>query len=114
MTHVSTGKKQSSMVVIRKKENRPETADHGRSKTRNQRRIDFLRSTGRIDGLPDDDQAAVRQLSRLLRRNCGELAPDMHIIAADHVQPLDDWFRASIAERWRDRIALVPWSWLRG
>ena len=33
--------------MIRKKENRPEAADHVRSKTRNQRRIDFLRSTGK-------------------------------------------------------------------
>ena len=33
------------MVVIRKKENRPEAADYGRSNPRNQRRIDFLRST---------------------------------------------------------------------
>ena len=32
-------------VVIRKKENRPEAADHVRSKTRNQRRIDYLQST---------------------------------------------------------------------
>ena len=34
-------------AVIRKKEDRPEAAEHSRSKTRNQRRIDFLRSTGR-------------------------------------------------------------------
>ena len=33
-------------IVIRKKEDRPEAADHGGSKTRNQRWIDFLRSTG--------------------------------------------------------------------
>ena len=32
-------------TVIRKKENRPEAADYGRSNPRNQRRIDFLRST---------------------------------------------------------------------
>ena len=32
-------------AVIRKKEDRPEAADHSRSKTHNQRRIDFLRST---------------------------------------------------------------------
>ena len=31
--------------VIRKKEDRSEAAEHSRSKTRNQRRIDFLRST---------------------------------------------------------------------
>ena len=34
-----------SSVVTRKKEDRPEAAEHSRSKTRNQRRIDFLRST---------------------------------------------------------------------
>ena len=33
--------------MIRKKENRPEAADYGRSNLRNQRRIDFLRSTAR-------------------------------------------------------------------
>ena len=32
-------------LVIRKKEDRSEAAEHSRSKTRNQRRIDFLRST---------------------------------------------------------------------
>ena len=69
---------------------------------------------GRIDGLPDEDQAAVRQLFRLLHNFCGELAPDMQIIVADHVELLEDWFRESIAERWRDGIALVPQSWLRG
>lgn len=68
---------------------------------------------GRIDRLPDEDQAAVRQLFRLLHQYCSELAPDMQIIVADHVELLDDWFRNSIAERWRDGIALVSQSWLR-
>jgi len=68
---------------------------------------------GRIDGLPDEDQAAVRQLFKLLHGYCGELAPDMQIIVADHVELLDDWFRGAIAERWRDGIALVPVSWLQ-
>ena len=31
--------------MIRKKENRPEAADYGRSNLRNQRRIDFLRKS---------------------------------------------------------------------
>lgn len=68
---------------------------------------------GRIDGLPDADQAAVRQLFKLLYHYCRELAPGMQIIVADHVELLDDWFRASIAERWRDGIALIPPAWLR-
>ena len=68
---------------------------------------------GRIDGLPDEDKAAVRQLFTLLYHYCIELAPNMQIIVADHVELLEDWFRDSIAERWRDGIALVPQSWLR-
>jgi len=67
---------------------------------------------GRIDELADEDQAAVRQLFRLLHNYCDELAPDMQIIVADHVELLDDWFRDSIAERWRDGIALIPQSWV--
>ncbi len=68
---------------------------------------------GRIDDLPDEDQAAVRQLFSLLHQYCGELTSNMQIIVADHLELLDDWFRESIAERWRDGIALVPSEWLR-
>jgi hypothetical protein len=31
----------------------------------------------------------------------------------DHVELLEDWFRESTVERWRDNIKLVPVSWLR-
>ena len=68
---------------------------------------------GQIDELPDEDQAAVRLLFTLLHHYCDELAPGMQIIVADHVELLDEWFRDSIAERWRDGTALVPQSWLR-
>jgi hypothetical protein len=56
---------------------------------------------------------ADNRLARAGHQYCGELGPDMQIIVADHVELLDDWFRESIAERWRDGIALVPTSWLR-
>ena len=68
---------------------------------------------GGIDGLPDEDQAAVRELFRLLHRYCRELAPKMQIIVSDHVELLDEWFKDSIVDRWRDGNALVPQSWLR-
>jgi Protein of unknown function (DUF3732) len=57
--------------------------------------------------------ALKRDVFKLLHEYCNELEPDMQIIVADHVELLDDWFRGSIAERWRDGIALVPASWLR-
>ncbi len=68
---------------------------------------------GRIDGLTDEDQAAVRELFSLLHSYCTEMAPNMQVIVADHVELLDDWFKASIVDRWRGGSALVPQSWLR-
>lgn len=68
---------------------------------------------GRIDALSDEDQAAVRRLFRLLHQFCEELHSSMQIIVADHVELLDDWFQNSIAERWRNGIALVPTDWTR-
>ena len=68
---------------------------------------------GQIDGLPDEDQAAVRQLFQLLQQYCAALAPNVQIVVADHVELLEDWFRNSMVERWRDGSALVPQSWLR-
>ena len=69
-------------------------------------------TNGRIDSLPDEDQAAVRRLYRLLNQYCGELAPQIQIIVADHVELLDDWFQDAIVARWRDGNALIPQSWL--
>ncbi len=66
---------------------------------------------GRIDDLPDEDQAAVRQLFAFVHQYCTEHTPSLQIIVADHVELLEDWFRAAIAERWRDGIALVPGGW---
>ncbi|MCA0431873.1 MAG: DUF3732 domain-containing protein [Proteobacteria bacterium] len=67
---------------------------------------------GKIDGLEDEDQAAVHQLFALLDRYCGERS-QMQVIVTDHVELLDEWFRNSIVHRWRDGIALVPASWLK-
>lgn len=68
---------------------------------------------GKIDGLGDEDQAAVHQFYGLLHRY-SEDVPEMQLIVTDHVELLDDWFRGAIIERWRDGIALVPIDWLRG
>ncbi|WP_085793265.1 DUF3732 domain-containing protein [Roseivivax jejudonensis] len=67
---------------------------------------------GKIDGLGDEDQAAVHELYCLLR-DYSEAVPQMQLIVTDHVELLDEWFRSAIIERWRDGIALVPFYWLR-
>lgn len=71
------------------------------------------RDVGEIDGKSDEDQAAVARLYRLLFDYCDEHHPDMQIIVMDHVELLQDWFRDSTVQRWRDNIKLVPVSWLR-
>jgi hypothetical protein len=39
--------------------------------------------------------------------------PNMQVIVADHVDLLQEWFRASTVQRWREGIKLVPMTWLR-
>jgi hypothetical protein len=68
---------------------------------------------GEITGAEDEDQVAVARLYQLLLEYCASLAPQMQVIVADHVDLLQDWFRASTVERWRDGIKLVPMAWLR-
>jgi Protein of unknown function (DUF3732) len=58
-------------------------------------------------------QAAVARLYRLLWEYCNQYTPSMQIIVTDHVELLQDWFRISIVQRWRDGIKLVPVTWLR-
>lgn len=71
------------------------------------------KDVGEISGAEDEDQVAVARLYRLLLDYCMTLAPNMQVIVADHVDLLQDWFRASTVERWRDGIKLVPTTWLR-
>jgi Protein of unknown function (DUF3732) len=67
--------------------------------------------SGLTSGLPDEDQAAVHKLFEVLNAYCESLASRMQVIVSDHVELLDSWFRASIVQRWRDGIALVPPNW---
>ena len=71
------------------------------------------RDVGEIGGVDDEDQVAVARLYRLLWEYCDRLVPNMQIIVTDHVDLMQDWFQASVQERWRDGIKLVPVSWLK-
>ena len=74
-------------VVIRKKEDRREAANHGRSKPCNQRWIDFLRSTG-LSGVQEVEVAIERSRLkpnskfRLERPPVDEACGDQHVTAA--------------------------------
>ncbi len=71
------------------------------------------RDVGEIGGVDDEDQVAVARLYRLLWEYCDRLVPNMQIIVTDHVDLMQDWFQASVQERWRDGIKLVPVPWLK-
>lgn len=68
---------------------------------------------GKVDGLADEDQAAVQRLFKLLSDCSIQSHSGMQIIVADHVELLEQWFRDAIVERWRDGIKLVPQTWLK-
>jgi phage shock protein A len=71
------------------------------------------RDVGEITGREDEDQAAVARLYRLLLDYCVGQSSEMQVIVTDHVDLLQEWFRDSTVERWRDGIKLVPVAWLR-
>lgn len=70
------------------------------------------KDVGEISGKDDEDQLAISRLFRLLFDYCEDPSRNMQIIVVDHVELLADWFRASIVERWRDGIKLVPLDWI--
>ncbi len=68
---------------------------------------------GRIEGLADEDQAAVHRLFELLWNYTTDGSSRTQIIVSDHVELFDSWFHDSIVQRWRDGITFVPQAWLR-
>jgi hypothetical protein len=67
---------------------------------------------GSIDGLGNEDQAAVLQLFQLASDAAAELAPELQIIVMDHADLKTDWFREAVVERWRNGLKLIPEEWL--
>lgn len=68
---------------------------------------------GSLDFLKDEDQTAVLELFELMSNAAKELAPNLQVIVLDHADLKQDWFRASVVERWRKGEKLVPPSWIQ-
>lgn len=69
---------------------------------------------GDLEELTDTDRESTRQLYELTHRVVDELAGDLQIIALDHADFDDDWFRGDVVERWRGGEALIPADWIDG
>jgi hypothetical protein len=68
---------------------------------------------GSIEGLGNEDQAAVLQLFQLAFDAANELSPELQIIVMDHADLKTAWFDGAVVERWRNGPKLVPEDWLR-
>lgn len=69
---------------------------------------------GSIDVLEDEDRTAVNLMFRVLHDAVTKLKKQLQIIVIDHADLADDWFQASVVERWRRGVKLIPAEWLKG
>lgn len=64
-----------------------------------------------VEGLPDEDRAALRRMFELIFEVVRNVAPGLQIIITEHADIDEDWYREAVVERWRDGAKLVPEEW---
>lgn len=67
---------------------------------------------GDMEELTDVDRQHTRELYSLMHDVAEQLDGRLQIIAFDHADFDDAWFRASVVGRWRDGEALIPTAWV--
>lgn len=65
-----------------------------------------------LDGLPEDDRAAVRRLLSFIFSVVESLEPKFQVILTEHADIREEWFQSCVSERWRGDVKLVPLEWL--
>jgi hypothetical protein len=66
---------------------------------------------GSLNGLDDEDRAAVGRMFSLLFEIVQQLSPDLQVIVTDHADLDDEQFQAAVVERWRRGAKLIPSTW---
>lgn len=66
---------------------------------------------GDLTELSDTDRNNTLNLYRMMFDVVAGLDGQLQIIAFDHADFNDQWFKASIIETWRDGTALIPRHW---
>jgi hypothetical protein len=59
----------------------------------------------------DDERARVARLFKLVFDVTRALAPDFQVVMTEHADLTEDWYQASVVERWRNGAALIPADW---
>lgn len=70
-------------------------------------------SGGDLDELTDTDREHTKDLYQLMYDEVAAHDGALQLIVLDHADFSDDWFQASVVERWRDGEALIPSAWLQ-
>lgn len=68
---------------------------------------------GSMELIGENDRHAVSRMFRLVFDIVAGLAPGFQVIMTEHADINEDWFQASVVERWRGGLALVPEDWPR-
>lgn len=69
-------------------------------------------SGGDLDELTDTDREHTKDLYQLMYDEAEARDGALQLIVLDHADFSDDWFQASVVQRWRDGEALIPSEWL--
>ena len=69
-------------------------------------------SGGDLDELGDTDREHTKDLYRLMYDEVAAHNGALQLIVLDHADFGDDWFQASVVQRWREGGALIPSEWL--
>ncbi len=70
------------------------------------------RTGGDLDELTDTDREHTKDLYRLMYDEVAAHGGALQLIVLDHADFSDGWFQASVVQRWREGVALIPSDWL--
>lgn len=68
---------------------------------------------GSMELVSEDDRAAVVRMFRLVFDVVRDIAPGLQVVITEHADINEDWYQASVVERWRGGLKLVPEDWPR-
>lgn len=68
---------------------------------------------GPMELIDEDDRHAVLRMFRFIFDVIEGLTPGFQVIMTEHADINEAWYQASVAERWRGGLALVPRDWPR-
>ncbi len=67
--------------------------------------------SGSLDQINEEDRVAVARMFKYVHDTLKTLEPGIQVIITEHADLRQEWYQDSVAERWREGVALVPTDW---